>query len=265
MKQPEPQPNQTPQPLITPTYAAGRDGKRMILIPAGWFWMGSPEWEGTADEQPQHRVYLDAFNISETPVTNAEYKRFVDATGHAVPYREDAWAKPYNWDQVSRAFPPGKEQHSVVLVTWDDADAYARWAGGRLPTEAEWEKAASWDAANERKRRFPWGNDFDRARCNTWESGIHGPCPVGQFPNGASAYGVLDLAGNVWEWCADWYDRGYYQRSPTHNPRGPETGTVRCLRGGSWLYSAANARGANRDRNYPEYRHGVYGFRVVQS
>jgi sulfatase modifying factor 1 len=256
--QPEPRKVESPSP---PRIQVGKDNKRMIRIPAGWFWMGSREGEGDEDERPQHQVYLDAFYIAETPVTNAEYKKFVDATGHRVPFEDWDSAKPYNWDRLRRTFPAGKENHPVVLVSWDDANTYARWAGKRLPTEAEWEKAAR----GTDRLTYPWGNTFDQSRCNTWESGIQGTTPVGQFRNGASPYGVLDMVGNVWEWCADWYDSNYYKHSPNHNPRGPNTGYSRSLRGGSWSYHQVYARCAARFGGSPGYRLNLLGFRVAES
>lgn len=248
-----------------PRVKAGRDGKRMILIPAGWFLRGSTEGEidnierqfgskreWMVNETPQRRIDLDAFWIAETPVTNAEYKRFLDAhSGHRAPW---------GWDETWRSYPPGKQDHPVTHVSWDEANEYARWVGGRLPTEAEWEKAARGTDG----RRYPWGNDFDPARCNTSESHIGGTTPVSQYGAlGASPYGVMDLAGNVWEWCADWYEGHYYEHCPDRNPRGPASGNVRVVRGGSWSGDPADCRAAIRGRLYPGFWSDPQGFRVV--
>ncbi len=136
-----------------------------------------------------------------------------------------------------------------------------------MPTEAEWEKAASWDGERKEKRVYPWGNEFDQNRCNTGESGTHGTTPVGNYsPQGDSFYGVGDMAGNVWEWCADWYDGNYYKNSPDKNPRGPASGNYRVLRGGSWGNNQDSARGAFRYCNlYPDFWSPNLGFRVVVS
>ncbi len=220
----------------------------MVLIPAGPFIMGSDE---ESDERPPHRVYLDAFYIDRYPVTNAEYAKFVRDTGHPPP--------PH-WEPYGGTYPPGKGNHPVAYVCWFDARDYATWAGKRLPTEAEWEKAARGTDG----RRYPWGDRFDSDYCNTDESEYWDTTPVDAFsPFGDSPYGVADMAGNVWEWVADWYDRDYYQRSPARNPRGPETGRTKVLRGGAWDFGARQARCSARNHEYPGPRHGLIGFRCA--
>ena len=221
-----------------------QDGKEMMLVPAGEFLMGGTDADKDAqpNEKPQHTVYLDAYYVSREPVTNAEYKKFKSS-----------------WD-----IPKGKENHPVVNVSWDDAVAYCEWAGGRLPTEAEWEKAASWDEAKKIKRVYPWGDTFDKNKCNSQESGIGDTTPVGKYsPHGDSFYGVSDMAGNVWEWCADWFDANYYASSPRENPQGAATGQYRVLRGGSFSNEASNVRCARRLRYPPDNRFPDIGFRVV--
>ncbi|MDL1896262.1 TIR domain-containing protein [Anaerolineae bacterium CFX7] len=223
-----------------------RDGKVMVLVPAGEFLMGSTDKDkdAQANEKPQHTVYLDEFYISRYPVTNAEYKKF----------------------KTDWTIPNGKENHPVVNVNWNDAAAYCEWAGGRLPTEVEWEKAASWDDAKKIKRVYPWGDTFDKNKCNSSESGIGDTTPVGKYsPHGDSSCGAGDMAGNVWEWCADWFDENYYKGSPRENPRGPASGTYRVLRGGAWFDVQDLARCAFRVRNDPGYRGGSVGFRVAVS
>jgi len=222
----------------------------MVYIPAGEFIMGSDE---AYDERPPRRVYLDAFYIDRYPVTNREYKLFVEATGHPPP--------PH-WAAYGNSYPPGKADHPVVGVCWFDARDYAAWVGKRLPTEAEWEKAARGTDG----RRYPWGDEFDPQRCNTDISGIGDTVPVGTYsPAGDSPYGVADLSGNVWEWVADWYERDYYQRAPARNPTGPETGTEKVLRGGAWDFGPDEARCAARGHERLGPRYALIGFRCAYS
>ena len=202
------------------------DGAEMVLVPAGEFWMGSEESD---DEKPRHRVHLDAFHIDKYAVTNALYERFMRSTGRQAPAY---------WNDSKGNSPT----QPVVGVSWHDAEAYCKWAGKRLPTEAEWEKAARGTDG----RKYPWGDQWDSSRANSVESQLGKTTPVGSYPGGASTYGALDMAGNVWQWVADWYDKSYYQRSPERNPRGPESGQYRVLRGGSWLYVPILLRSAHR-------------------
>jgi formylglycine-generating enzyme required for sulfatase activity len=229
----------------------------MILIPAGEFLMGSdPSVDKTADddEQPQHTLYLPDYRLAKTPVTNAQYAAFVQATGRA---------DPKHWKDGR---PPGdKGNHPVVYVYWHDAIAYCNWLAeitGKpycLPSEAEWEKGARGSDG----RTYPWGNRWDAKRCNNAEGGKGGTMPVGDYPKGASPYGLLDMAGNVWEWTRSVYKS--YPYIPEDGREDLESGGSRVLRGGSWYLDQNFARCALRFRLNPDFRIGNFGFRVAAS
>jgi serine/threonine protein kinase len=222
----------------------GPDGKEYIQIRAGEFRMGSREESDT----PSRKVYLDGYYISRYPVTNAEYHAFVEATDYRPP---EHWQ-----DGI---YPAWAADHPVVYVSWHDAAAYCRWARGRLPTEAEWEKAAR----GVDERRFPWGNTFDPARCNSRESNIKDSTDVGKYsPAGDSPYGVSDMAGNVWEWVLDWSAPAYGDPSPARNPIGPATGRAKVIRGGSYYNNERLVTCFTRDLALPEMCAVNYGFRV---
>jgi len=223
----------------------GRDEAEMVLIPAGEFWMGSED--GRSDEKPRRRVYLDAFSIDKYKVTNELYRRFMEATGQAAPGY---------WGNSTFNAPT----QPVVGVNWQNAEAYCRWAGKRLPTEGEWEKAARGTDG----RKYPWGEQWDSSRANSSESKLGKTAAVGSYPTGISPYGVHDMAGNVWEWVADWYGENYYQRSPDRNPKGPESGSYRVLRGGSWDGSSWYQRTSVRNGTAPTNRATAAGFRCAQ-
>jgi formylglycine-generating enzyme required for sulfatase activity len=232
----------------------------MVLIPAGEFSMGSALPEANPDEKPVHTVYVSAFSIDRFEVTNAEYRNFILATGHKPPRVEAAWAEPYNWTGTD--YPSGKASHPVVLVSWHDAAAYAAWAGKRLPTEAEWEKAARSGLAG---KLFPYGDTIEAAQANFFISYLRTRelRPVGSFrPN---AFGLYDMAGNVWEWCRDWYSPGYYLKSPAQNPSGPLHGENKVFRGGAWKNDKKFLRCAQRGKNSPDYKSAVVGFRCVRT
>lgn len=214
-----------------------QDNKEMVYIPSGEFLMGSDE--GKENERPMHTVSVEAFYIDRYPVTNEEYKRFVDATGHPVPCYEVDWPTldEYNWDPEARTPQEGKEAHPVVLVTWEDAKAYAAWAGKRLPTEAEWERAARGTDG----RRWTWGNEFAEGHCNTKETKINGTSPVGQYsPDGDSPEGVGDMMGNVWEWTTSLFRPYSYDANDGRESQ--DAAGWRVLRGGSWSNPLDRAR-----------------------
>ena len=219
------------------------DGAEMVLVPAGEFLMGSEDYD---HEKPQHRVYLDGFHIDKYEVTNALYKRFMETTSRSSPlYWSDA-----KWNGSSQP---------VVGVSWQDADAYCTWAGKRLPTEAEWEKAARGTDG----RKYPWGEQWDSTKAHA-ENKLGKTTPVGSYAGGLSPYGAYDMAGNVWEWVADWYAADYYKQSPERNPVGPASGQYRVLRGGSWDDGPGYLRTALRLNGSPGSRGDHIGFRCAK-
>jgi formylglycine-generating enzyme required for sulfatase activity len=220
------------------------DGAVYAWIPPGEFTMGSADEDELADddEKPVHTVEVDGFWIMQSEVTNAQYGRCVEA-GACTPPAND------RWNDAMYA------EHPVTGVDWRQASAYAAWAGGRLPTDAEWEKACRGTDG----RIYPWGDEPPNIeRLNSYPSTISDTIPVRSYPPGAN--GLYDMAGNVWEWTADWYDETYYAQSPTANPQGPESGEWRTLRGGSWNYYDNYVRCAVRFRVEPGFRDGNAGF-----
>ncbi|MBI4552620.1 MAG: SUMF1/EgtB/PvdO family nonheme iron enzyme [Candidatus Latescibacteria bacterium] len=223
----------------------GDEYKDMVYVPAGPFWMGGDSTN--ADERPFHQVSTEAFYVDRYEVTNAQYKRFLEATGHTPPR---------HW--LNGEYPPGEARYPVVGVSWYDADAYAKWAGKRLPSEAEWEKAARGTDG----RLYPWGDEFRPERLNVGgnEDSYETTSPVGSFPEGVSPYGVLDMGGNVWEWTTDWY--GPYPGNLTPNPAYGEQ--YRVIRGGSWMNYDLNTRASNRGKYYPSDTSLLLGFRCAR-
>jgi len=206
-----------------------QDGKEMVYVSGGKFLMGSNE--GKDNERPAHEVCVESFYIDRYPVTNEEYKRFVDDTGYPVPYYVVEWADwtEYNWDPEAKTPPKGKEKHPVVLVSLKDAEAYVTWAGKRLPGEAEWERAARGTDG----RRWPWGNDFVEGHCNSKGTKSNGTTPVGQYsPDGDSPVGAGDMVGNVWEWTSSLFRPYPYDANDGRESQ--EAMGWRVLRGGSW-------------------------------
>lgn len=241
----------------------------MVFIPAGEFLMGSEV--GFKDEQPAHLVFLDGFWIDKTEVTNEQYSRCVQAGACEGPSVTDAFADP------------AYANHPVVAVSWRDAHTYCAWASLRLPTEAEWEKAASWDPKTNTKRLYPWGDEFDCAKGNFGElscDGYEGPSyegtsPVGSFPSGASAYGALDMSGNVWEWVNDAFletdpfgeRENYYAVSPYSNPQGidPAVSDYRVMRGGAWTMNFGGGRSTYRLWFGLDDAYNFVGFRCART
>jgi len=215
----------------------------MVYIPEGEFLMGADGEE--PDQAPAHLIWVDGFFIDSTEVTNADYRKFVEATGHPEP--------PY-WNDERFNGP----NQPVVGVSWFDAAAYAEWAGKRLPTEAEWEKAARGIDG----RKYPWGDMLEEKLLN-FNDDLGRPADVGSYPEGRSPYGVLDMAGNVWEWVNDWYVADYYSKSPYRNPVGPGSGLYKVLRGGSWYSNQYFVRCTFRDYSDPDFRANDIGFRCA--
>lgn len=232
----------------------------MVWVEGGSFRMGCDPAVETclADETPLHSVWLDGYFIDKYEVTNGQYQRCVN---------ERRCTMPAPWGSAMRSYYYGNRafaEFPVINVTWQQAATYCSWLGKRLPTEAEWEKAARGPADT---RRYPWGND--EATCN-WANIVEpgGYCvgdtaKVGSSPAGASPYGAMDMAGNVWEWTADWYAEDYYGVSPSANPTGPASGQGKVLRGGSWWEDASQARIARRVMDNPANRYDRLGFRCV--
>ena len=255
----------------------------LALIPSGEFLMGSED--GEEDERPINRVHLDDFYLGVQPVTNAEYARFVRDSGHRAPAiyelplvvkaggteRERAFRQtgmPYVWDQ---AHPAERSDHPVTLVRYDDAVAYCAWLSAttgrayRLPTEAEWEKAAR---GGTESKRYPWGDRLDRNMANFLadpaQRSAQGTSPCRTYP--PNPLGLFDMAGNVWEWVADWYAPRYETSEATRNPTGPPAGHLRVLRGGSWLVADVRMLSCSHRHKVPAdtYSYAI-GFRVASS
>jgi formylglycine-generating enzyme required for sulfatase activity len=255
-----PPPTATFTPEASPT-SAGLEaeivdpaGVPMILIPQGRFAMGN--MRGAEDERPVHNVTLDDFYIDKNEVTNARYAECVNA-GVCQP--------PTKSGSATRASYYGNSEYDefpVIFVSWFMAKAYCEWRGGRLSTEAEWEKAARDDD----ERTYPWGDQANCSQANFWggtSDCVGDTVAVGSYPDTPSPYGVLDMAGNVWEWVLDWYDPGYYATSPGENPTGPGVGELRVMRGGSWNGGALQMRVTTRGRNLPDGGYNYVGIRCV--
>lgn len=243
--------------------ATPADRMQIVYVPAGEFVMGGDEY---FEEQPIHSVILDAFWIDQTEVTNLMFASFLNEWGNrregsaALLDVEDEDAR-IHFVATSWRADPLYEDHPVVEVTWYGANAYCAWAGKHLPTEAEWEKAARGTSGNV----FPWGNYDPNAGLLNFDSVVGGTTSVGSYPEGMSPFGVLDMAGNVWEWVADRHSGTYYSFSPLENPLGPGTGFFRALRGGGWNSRDTFVRSMHRNRGAPTISHGFVGFRCALS
>lgn len=285
---PSPSPTPTEEPTVTPTATSaivalpssiiGVDGMEMLLVPAGEFIMGSTSEEidlavslcrqsgnscprsSFTNELPQRVVYLSSYYIDALEITNNQYRACVDARVCAPPSDSGAPDARYRVSNYYNQAQYGS--YPVVRIRWEDAQTYCQWVGRRLPTEAEWEKAARGTDG----RIFPWGNAFENRRANTEDGGGDQLRPVGSYPDGRSPYGVYDMAGNVWEYVADFYSDTYYYDAPSRDPQGPNTGSVHVLRGGSYSDFKEYARVTNRGTPHTgSTRSGFRGFRCAQS
>ena len=246
-------------PTLTPTLGIGstmireKDGMGMVYVPEGTFTMGSTDSDAAYDESPVREVRLDAYWIDKYEVSNGQYQKCVNA---------GKCTKPRSTDSYTRSSYYGKAEYDnypVIYVSWHQAKAYCEWAGGSLPTEAQWEKAARGTDA----RKYPWGDESPNSNLVNYGEIKGDTTAVGSYPRGASPYGAMDMAGNVWEWVLDWY--GPYDAAETNNPQGPGTGDYRVLRGGGWYSSSGGIRSANRRYLNPTITGDYIGFRCVSS
>ncbi|MBX3235682.1 MAG: formylglycine-generating enzyme family protein [Nitrospiraceae bacterium] len=226
----------------------------MAVIPEGEFLMGADGTEALEDEKPQHRVWLDRFEIDLHEVTTRQYAAFLS---------QEKRITPWLWESVDLAV---HHDRPVIGVSWGDAEAYCRWRGRRLPTEAEWEKAARGTDG----RLYPWGNSAPTQAQANFALGARfsysqALMPVRSYETGVSPYGLFQMAGNVWEWVADWYEAGYYERSPVRNPPGPEAGSFKVLRGGAWSDLPKYLLTYGRFKLSPDTQNSYTGFRCAKN
>ena len=253
---PTPKPTATPIPSPTPNPGTNRliskDNMTVIFIPAGEFIMGSSDddKDANAEEKPAHKVYTDAYWIDRTQVTNAMFRSCVKAGACTYDLLPVTAPNYYN---------PIYDNHPVVYVTWQQAATYCAWEGGRLPTEAEWEKAAR----GPKNTLYAWGDQIPNANLVNLNNYVGNTTAVGLFPRGQSAYGIMDMGGNVREWVSDWFADDYYQHSPTNNPKGPETGEKKVLKGAAFSDMKVFSRSADRLTHVPDSPGNVRGFRCM--
>jgi len=245
----------TVEPVAGTEKISDKDDMVMVYVPTGEFTMGSPSGLGDDDEHPEHQVFLSGFWIDQTEITNGKYEQCVNEGGCTPP----KYSKSYTRD--SYYGNPKYNDFPVIYVDWNQAESYCQWAGRELPTEAQWEKASRWTVGY----KYPWGNRAPTSDLANYRY-VGDTTEVGSYPEGASQYGALDMAGNVWEWVKDWYGENYYSNQSTwNNPRGPSIGDYRSLRGGSWVVYESGIRSANRGRNFPAFSDDNLGFRCSLS
>jgi iron(II)-dependent oxidoreductase len=257
----------------------------MIYIPAGSFDMGTPDGQIADPAEPHHSVTLSAYHIGKYEVTRGQYRQFMKAGGYSnsAYWSRDGWSwkvdngiiEPAYWAATqtwaSRQTFTQTDSHPVVGVSYYEAEAFCKWAGGHLPTEAQWERAAGWTGTH--ARVYPWGDERNAEECNTlYDHNAAGggvqrfqTAPVGSYPAGASASGCQDMAGNVHEWCRDWYDYDYYSQSPARDPQGSPKIGIRVSRGGGWGAGLdRSTRCATRGLGSPTDRINSVGFRLAR-
>lgn len=252
-------PGPTPTPSITPLAC------ETVLVAAGAFQMGCSSSPGICDtnEYPLHDVQLDEYFIDKHEVTNAQYAQCVAAGACEAPRQVSSYTRDPNIGGEPYYGNPTYDDFPVIYVTWDDATDFCTWAGKRLPTEAEWEKAARGSSEN---GLYPWGDSLvDYCPLANMNGCMGDTSAVGSYPLGAGPYGAMDMAGNVFEWVSDWYQSNYYTESPSINPTGPITGSERVLRGGSWVHSYSLARSGYRSHSGPGLYGHYLGFRCAVS
>jgi iron(II)-dependent oxidoreductase len=248
-----------------------KDGSEMVLVSAGTFLYGSrvDDKEAYSHEKPQQSLSLLDFYIDVYPVTNDQYCKFLNEMGPDCNIMERWIALSFYGKEKCRirqnrgiyGIENGFAKYPVIYVSWSGADEYAKWSGKRLPSEVEWEKAARGTDG----RKYPWGNDFIKDRCNSLENGLRHTTEVTKYTNGKSPYGCYDMAGNVWEWCTDWYSEDNDKSKVKDIQKGPEKGEFRVLRGGSWDDYPQSLHCADRNWNAPDARNNRLGFRCVSS
>lgn len=247
---------------INRTVISEKDKMTLLYVPAGEFTMGTDD--GQNDETPVHTVYLDAFWIDQTEVTNLKFSFFLNQEEYQSESHEKWFdndgnnVRIHSEDSVWEA-DNGYESFPVITVSWFGAESYCSWANRRLPTEAEWEKAAR----GVDKRKYPWGNDQPNSKLLNYKQQVGSPTEVGTYSNGTSPYGAWDMAGNAVEWVNDWYNGAYYLDSPAANPLGPPDGYARVLRGGSWAAPIYAARTTHRIGGNPSLTLNDFGFRCA--
>lgn len=222
----------------------------MMLVPAGDFIMGT---DGTINDNPTHQIYLDGYYLDKYEVTNAHYKTCVDSDVCELPYQLSSKTRPSYYGNTQF------DNYPVLAVDYDQAKIYCEWRGSQLPTEAQWEKAAR----GTDERRYPWGNEQSDPTFANYDDNQGDTTVVGSYESGVSPYGVYDMAGNVWEWVADWYAEKYYQNSPTFNPTGPDDGVNPVVRGGAWNTNWSQLEVFHRFINPPN-RYTSVGFRCAK-
>ncbi len=247
-----------PIPSIAPTPTPRSGDERvigdapMVFVPAGNFIMGDNS--GDPDEKPVHTIFTDAFWIGKYEVTNSLYRRCVEAGKCQLPNSVSSSTRESYYSNTQY------DNYPVIHIYWNQANTYCLWVGKRLPTEAEWEKSAR---GNDR-RIYPWGDTFDAKRLNSAQGERGDTVATGTYLDGKSPFGIMDLAGNVWEWVADWYDESYYKTSPARNPRGPSSGRLKVIRGGGWDTSSNHVRVTNRGSDDPFAHYYNLGFRCAE-